>query len=86
MASSVPPLNEGVENLQNVVKLSEYRRRKMAAPRQVARQDSSAIYYCLRCDGDEFKLQAVGGVTCASCGALMRNLLVQTSGAEEIPQ
>jgi hypothetical protein len=86
MASRGPPLNEGVENVRNVVKLSEYRRRKLAAPRQVARQDSAAVYFCLRCDGDEFKLQAAGGVTCSHCGALMRNLLIQGSGAEEIPQ
>jgi hypothetical protein len=79
--------NDGMEQLHNVVRLSEYRKRRQRARHaQKARQDSGAVYYCLRCDGDEFKLQASGGVTCAHCGALMRNLLIQAAAAEETPQ
>ena len=70
----------------NVVRLSEYRSRRKPAPQQTVAQDWGPQFYCLRCDGDEFKLQASGGVTCADCGALMRNLLVQGSAAEETPQ
>jgi hypothetical protein len=85
MASRAPASNGGVEK-QNVVRLSEYRKRRLAAPRQVARQDSGAVYYCLRCDGDEFKLQASGTVCCAHCAAIMRNLLIQSTAGEEVPQ
>ena len=74
------------QSLQNVVRLSDYRKRRLASRKQAVRQDSGPIYYCLRCDGDEFKLQASGGVTCADCGALMRNLLIQGGAAEETPQ
>ena len=86
MASTPGPLNEGVEQLQNVVRLSDYRKRRHASRKQAARPDSGAIYYCLRCDGDEFKLSAAGGVSCAHCGALMRNLFVQGAASEETPQ
>ena len=73
--------------LQNVVRLSDYRKRRLRARQQKARHEfSGAVYYCLRCDGDEFKLQASGTVTCTHCGALMRNLLVQGSASEETPQ
>jgi hypothetical protein len=75
-----------VENLQNVVRLSDYRKRRLRARQPHARRESGAVYYCLRCDGDEFKLQASGGVSCAHCGALMRNLFVQAAAGEETPQ
>jgi hypothetical protein len=78
-----------VENLQNVVRLSDYRKRRLRARQHQhqARRDSGAVYYCLRCDGDEFKLQASGGVSCSHCGALMRNLFIQGGAAgEETPQ
>ncbi|HEX7052760.1 MAG TPA: hypothetical protein VF211_02355 [Burkholderiales bacterium] len=60
--------------MDNVVRLAEYRRRRLdAAPR--ARQGNwGAQYYCLRCDADEFRLYASGSVHCARCGAFMRNL------------
>jgi hypothetical protein len=75
-----------VENVQNVVRLSDYRKRRLRTRQQQARRDSGAVYYCLRCDGDEFKLSASGGVSCAHCGALMRNLFVQGAAGEETPQ
>ena len=71
--------------MENVVRLADYRRRRAGrgAPRA---QDSGAQYYCLRCDGDEFRLYATGVVHCAHCGALMRNLLVASTKTEEVPQ
>lgn len=70
----------------NVVRLAEYRnRRKAAAPQKTPVQDWGPQYYCLRCDGDEFKLYASGVVHCAHCGSMMRNLLVNGSKAEEAP-
>jgi ribosomal protein L37AE/L43A len=48
-------------------------------------QDWGPQYYCLRCDGDEFKLYASGVVHCAHCGSMMRNLLVNGTKAEEAP-
>jgi ribosomal protein L37AE/L43A len=39
-------------------------------------------FYCLRCEGDQFKLFSTGMVHCAHCGARMRNLSVaDTPGA-----
>ena len=74
------------QSLQNVFRLSDYRKRRLRSRQQQARRDCGAVYYCLRCDGDEFKLQASGGVSCTHCGALMRNLFVQASAGEETPQ
>ena len=69
----------------NVVRLAEYRKRRQAS--QPARsQDWGPQYYCLRCDGDEFKLYASGVVHCAHCGSMMRNLLINGTKAEEAPQ
>ena len=69
----------------NVVRLAEYRNRRKAAPQKTLSQDWGPQYYCLRCDGDEFKLYASGVVHCAHCGSMMRNLLVNGSKAEEAP-
>ena len=70
----------------NVVRLSEYRNRRKPAPQKTAAaQDWGPQYYCLRCDGDEFKLYASGVVHCAHCGSMMRNLLVNGAKAEEAP-
>ena len=70
----------------NVVRLAEYRkRRKPAAPQRAVAQDWGPQYYCLRCDGDEFKLYASGVVHCAHCGSMMRNLLINSTKAEEAP-
>ena len=73
--------------MENIVRLAEYRKRRKAA-HQAARQpaqsaDSTAQYFCTRCDSDDFKLSAAGMVHCAHCGALMRNLLVTPSSSQE---
>jgi hypothetical protein len=69
----------------NVVRLAEYRKRRKNAPQKASAQDLGPQYYCLRCDGDEFKLYASGLVHCAHCGSMMRNLLINGSKAEEAP-
>ena len=69
----------------NVVRLSEYRKRRQAV-QPTRSQDWGPQYYCLRCDGDEFKLYASGIVHCAHCGSLMRNLLVSGAKSEEPAQ
>ena len=72
---------------QNVIRLAEYRsKRRRRVLRVAALQDWGPQYYCLRCDGDEFKLYASGIVHCAHCGSLMRNLLVSGSKSEEPAQ
>ena len=72
---------------QNVIRLAEYRsKRRRRAQRVAVLQDWGPQYYCLRCDGDEFKLYASGIVHCAHCGSLMRNLLVGGSKSEEPAQ
>ena len=77
-----------VETTQpNVIRLAEYRSKR----RRRARSDGSLPdwgpqYYCLRCDGDEFKIYASGMAHCAHCGSLMRNLLVSATKSEEPPQ
>lgn len=72
--------------MANVIPLAEYRERRSGARRPPRVQDGRAQYYCLRCDGDEFRLYASGMVHCAHCGSLMRNLLVNGSKAEDAPQ
>ena len=69
----------------NVVRLAEYRKRRQAAPQKSLAQDWGPQYYCLRCDGDDFKLYASGVVHCAHCGSMMRNLLINGAKAEEAP-
>lgn len=69
----------------NVVRLAEFRKRRQRL-RQAATQECGPQYYCLRCDGDEFKLFASGMVHCAHCGSMMRNLLVSATKSEEAPQ
>jgi ribosomal protein L37AE/L43A len=71
--------------MENVVRLADYRRRRAGRGAHGA-QDSGAQYYCLRCDGDEFRLYATGVVHCGQCGALMRNLLVASTKSEDAPQ
>lgn len=69
---------------ENVVRLAEYRAKRRA--RAAAMQGWGPQYYCLRCDGDEFKLYASGVVHCAHCGSLMRNLFISGSKSEEPAQ
>ena len=68
-----------------VVRLAEYRKRRQAA-QQARSQDWGPQYYCLRCDGDEFKLYASGIVHCTHCGSLMRNLLINSTKSGESEQ
>ena len=70
----------------NVIRLAEYRRRRQSLRPGTAAHDCGPQYYCLRCDGDEFKLYASGMVHCAHCGSMMRNLLVNGAKTEEGPQ
>ena len=73
--------------MENVVRLADYRKRRAARTgRRTPSNDWGPQYYCLKCDGDEFKLYASGMVHCAHCGSLMRNLLITGSKAEEAPQ
>jgi ribosomal protein L37AE/L43A len=69
----------------NVVRLSEYRKRRKGTRQPAVTQDWGPQYYCLRCDADDFKLYASGVVHCAHCGSMMRNLLVNATKAEEAP-
>jgi hypothetical protein len=73
--------------MENVFRLAEYRKRRAARlRRQAPANDWGPQYYCLKCDGDEFRLYASGMVHCAHCGSLMRNLLISSPKAEEAPQ
>lgn len=68
--------------MENIVRLADYRKRRGRASRQPTASDWGPQYYCLRCDGDEFKLYASGIVHCAHCGSLMRNLQVDSTKSE----
>ena len=79
--------NPQQDEQENVIRLAEYRSKRRRRTRRVAvLQDWGPQYYCLRCDGDEFKLYASGIVHCAHCGSLMRNLLVSGAKSEEPSQ
>ena len=73
---------------ENVVHLADYRAKRRARAQRVAAasQGWGPQYYCLRCDGDEFKLYASGVVHCAHCGSLMRNLFIGGGKSEEPAQ
>jgi ribosomal protein L37AE/L43A len=64
--------------MANVVRLSEFRRRKSQAQRAAA-PEPGAQYFCLRCETDQFRLYATGTIHCAKCGALIRNIRVNPS-------
>ena len=78
--AGTPPLQWQV--MENVVRLAEYRKRRRRAQREASVTDWGPQYYCLKCDGDEFKLYASGMVHCSHCGSLMRNLLVSGTKSE----
>lgn len=59
--------------MENVVRLAEFRRRKHVQ-RAAATAESGAQYFCLRCEAEEFRLFASGTISCAKCGALIRNI------------
>lgn len=73
---------------ENVVRLADYRAKRRARAARVAAVNPGwgPQYYCLRCDGDEFKLYASGVVHCAHCGSLMRNLFISGGKSEEPAQ
>ena len=62
--------------MANVVRLSDFRRRKAQAQRAAATPESGAQYFCLRCEAEEFRLYAAGTIHCAKCGSLIRNINV----------
>ena len=69
--------------MENVVKLADYLKRRNPVKRPAPVADGGPQYYCLRCDGEDFKLYASGSVHCMHCGSLMRNLLVESTQSEE---
>jgi hypothetical protein len=78
--------NSGESAGENVVRLADYRAKRRARSARAAMQGWGPQYYCLRCDGDEFKLYASGSVHCTHCGSLMRNLFIGASKSEEPAQ
>jgi hypothetical protein len=72
--------------MEKVVRLADYRRRREARQGHLPAPDAVPHYYCQRCDTDHFKLYSSGAVHCASCGALIRNIVVSPSpSAKERP-
>ena len=65
--------------MEKVVQLAEYRQRREARQPRLPAADTVPHYYCQRCDTDHFKLFSAGAVHCASCGALIRNIVVSPS-------
>ena len=70
-----------MESPRNVVRLADHPRRRKPVQRAVSVPDAAASYFCLRCEAEEFRLYAGGMIHCASCGALMRNLLVNAKAS-----
>jgi DNA-directed RNA polymerase subunit RPC12/RpoP len=68
-----------MEAVQNVVRLAEFRRRKQLAQRATTTAEPGAQYFCLRCEAEEFRLYATGTIHCAKCGALIRNIHVDSA-------
>ena len=68
--------------MAQILRLSEYRRlQKKTSPGSDRLPPEGPQYFCLRCDGNEFRLFATGNVQCSRCGAMIRNVTVaETSG------
>jgi hypothetical protein len=66
--------------MENILRLDDYR--KARKPARPAKAPDAPRFFCLSCDTDQFKLYASGGVHCASCGALIRNIEVSDSAAQ----
>ncbi|MGH8677617.1 MAG: hypothetical protein ACREUQ_04605 [Burkholderiales bacterium] len=63
-----------------VVRLADLQKKpKKARHGEASVPDPGPAYYCMRCDTDWFKLYPSGLVSCASCGATMRNILIANS-------
>jgi len=71
-----------MEAVENIVRLADFRRRKAMAQRAGAGAEPGAQYFCLRCEAEEFRLFASGIVHCAKCGALIRNVKVDSQRQE----
>jgi ribosomal protein L37AE/L43A len=71
-----------MEAVENIVRLADFRRRKAMAQRAGASAEPGAQYFCLRCESEEFRLFASGIVHCAKCGALIRNVKVDSQRQE----
>jgi len=67
-----------MEAVENIVRLAEFRRRKEQTQRAAASTEPGAQYFCLRCENEEFRLYATGTIHCAKCGALIRNIKVDS--------
>ena len=67
-----------MEAVENIVRLADFRRRKALAQRAAASAEPGSQYFCLRCEAEEFRLYASGTVHCAKCGALIRNVKVDS--------
>jgi len=62
--------------MAEILRLSEYRRPQKPSPRGDKLPPEGPQYFCLRCDGNEFRLFATGNVQCSRCGAMIRNVTV----------
>lgn len=68
-------------SMAQILQLSEYRRPQKQSLRSDGLPPEGPQYFCLRCDGNEFRLFATGKVQCCRCGAMIRNVTVaETSG------
>ena len=65
--------------MENVLRLAEFRRRKQQAQRAATTTEPGAQYFCLRCEAEEFRLYGTGTIRCAKCGALIRNIHVDSA-------
>jgi len=73
--------------MENVVQLSDVRRRRQEAQRAVTPSAGPNFqYFCLRCEAEEFRLYASGVIHCAKCGSLMRNIEVGDASPQSGPR
>ena len=69
--------------MEKVIDLASYRSGHKRARASVPAPETVPHYFCQRCDTDQFKLYASGAVHCASCGALIRNILVSAGPSSQ---
>ena len=65
--------------MAQIIQLAEFRRQKKTRHGKASTPAPAPAYYCMRCDADWFKLYPSGLVSCAGCGAVMRNILIANS-------
>lgn len=46
----------------------------LIAEREKRTKPREDVYYCLKCDGADFRLLATGAIRCVNCGSTMSNL------------